>query len=62
MKKTIQTATLSGPGGSKKGVGEKREGAPGDRLQLPAIGMESEFALVIDERPAKSEDVFGDFG
>jgi hypothetical protein len=60
MKKAIQTATLSGPGGSKKGVGEKREGEPGDRLQLAAIGMESEFALVIDERPAKPEDVFGD--
>jgi hypothetical protein len=44
----------------KKGFAGKREGAPGAaRLQLAAVGMESEFALVVDGVPAKPESVFG---
>ena len=31
-----------------------------DRLQLAAIGMEAEFALIVDERQTRPEDVFGD--
>src|SRR5687767_442458 len=31
-----------------------------ERLQLAAIGMEAEFALVVDEQPVRPEDVFGD--
>src|SRR5688500_2627952 len=31
-----------------------------ERLQLAAIGMEAEFALVVDGQAARPEDVFGD--
>jgi hypothetical protein len=42
-------------------VGAKQEVAPGVvRLMLAAIGMESEFELVVDGRSAKPEHVFGD--
>ena len=30
-----------------------------DRLQLAAIGMEAEFVLLIDDEPARPEDIFG---
>ena len=30
-----------------------------ERLQLAAIGMEAEFALVVDDQPVRPEDVFG---
>ena len=31
-----------------------------DRLMRPAAGVEAEFTLLIDDRPARPEDVFGD--
>ena len=33
---------------------------PPDRLLLAAVGMESEFALVVDEVPSRPEEIFGD--
>ena len=30
-----------------------------DRVALAAIGLEAEFAIVVDGHPAKPEDVFG---
>ena len=36
------------------------ERATRDRLQLAAIGMEAEFALMVDDAQARPEDVFGD--
>jgi hypothetical protein len=45
----------------KKGsLGKREETAPPGRLQLAAIGMEAEFALVVDGAPTRPEDVFGD--
>jgi hypothetical protein len=35
-------------------------GRPAARLELAAIGLEAEFALVLDGAPARPEDVFGD--
>jgi hypothetical protein len=40
------------------GVKGQRPGAPA-RLRLAAVGMEAEFSLVVDGRPARPEDVFG---
>jgi hypothetical protein len=37
-----------------------RDAAGAARLQLAAIGMEAEFALVVDGASARPEDVFGD--
>ena len=37
-----------------------RDAARAARLQLAAIGMEAEFALVVDGASARPEDVFGD--
>ncbi|MDP9348449.1 MAG: hypothetical protein M3P24_04800 [Gemmatimonadota bacterium] len=52
---------LAGAAEQKKGRPGKREDtAPAGRLQLAAIGMEAEFALVVDGTPARPEDVFGD--
>ncbi|MDQ3556170.1 MAG: hypothetical protein M3409_05275, partial [Gemmatimonadota bacterium] len=31
-----------------------------ERLQLAAIGMEAEFSVVVDGRPARPEQIFGD--
>jgi hypothetical protein len=45
--------------GSPKKQG-KAERAGGTTFQLAAMGMESEFALVVDGVPARPEDVFGD--
>ena len=46
--------------GAKKG-GEKLRAESGTaRLLLAAIGMESEFGLVVDGKPVKPEQVFGD--
>ncbi len=45
--------------GKKTGSLERRS-LPTQRLQLAAMGMEAEFALVVDDQPAKPEDVFGD--
>jgi hypothetical protein len=36
-----------------------REPRPEERLELAAIGMESEFALVVNGEPVKPEDLFG---
>ena len=42
-------------------AGKQWKGEPiGDRLMLPAAGLEAEFALHVDGRPAKPEEVFGD--
>jgi hypothetical protein len=38
--------------------GGKQAGS--EKLQLAAIGMEAEFALLIDDQPVQPEDVFGD--
>ena len=35
-------------------------GGGAERLQLAAIGMEAEFSVMVDERPARPEHVFGD--
>jgi len=52
---------LDGGGSAKKaGLGKQDTPPPSTRLQLAAMGMEAEFALVIDGVPAKPEDVFGD--
>ena len=40
--------------------GGRRERAGRDRLQLAAIGMEAEFALIVDDVQTRPEDVFGD--
>lgn len=53
-------APLAGPGGAKKATAAKAEGRRGAALQLAAMGMESEFALVVDGVPVRPEDVFGD--
>jgi len=45
---------------SGKADGGRTERAGRDRLQLAAIGMEAEFALMIDDQQARPEDVFGD--
>jgi hypothetical protein len=37
-----------------------KPGRPPTRLRLPAIGLESEFSLVVDGQPARPEDIFGD--
>jgi len=39
--------------------GAKHDGQPSG-LRMPAIGLESEFTLVLDGRPVKPEDVFED--
>lgn len=45
----------------KKSSGSsKAERAAGARLELAAMGMEAEFAVVVDGAPARPEDVFGD--
>jgi hypothetical protein len=41
-----------------KGAGERA--AEAERLRYAAIGIESEFNVVVDGQPAKPEDVFGD--
>lgn len=41
-----------------KKQGGEHPGAP-ERLQLAAIGMEAEFSLLVDGRPARPEAVFG---
>ncbi|HSL70425.1 MAG TPA: hypothetical protein VK864_09295 [Longimicrobiales bacterium] len=47
--------------GARKKTDEfERRGYITQRLQLAAIGIESEFALVLDGEPVKPEDVFGD--
>lgn len=43
---------------SKKGYGGKAERAEG-RLELAAMGMEAEFSVEVDGRPARPEAVFG---
>jgi hypothetical protein len=40
----------------KEWKGERVE----DRLMQPAAGVEAEFTLLVDDRPARPEDVFGD--
>jgi len=40
-------------------IGAKRGSRPAG-LRMPAIGLESEFTLVLDGRPVKPEDVFDD--
>ena len=37
--------------------GRERPGAP---LKLAAVGLEAEFALIVDGEPVRPEDVFGD--
>jgi hypothetical protein len=49
----------AGTADRKKAAG-KQEATPPGRLQLAAIGMEAEFALVVDGAPTRPEDVFGD--
>lgn len=44
----------------KKSGDFERSSAPGQRLQLAAIGMEAEFALNLNNETVKPEDVFGD--
>lgn len=39
--------------------GKKRDAA-GAELLMPAGGLEAEFTLMVDDRPARPEDVFGD--
>src|SRR5690606_9951804 len=49
--------------GSHAGESTKKAGKdelPPGRLQLAAIGLEAEFSLVVDGRPARPERVFGD--
>jgi hypothetical protein len=60
MKPALDTAPLAGPSGAKKGGGAKRERVVENGLRLAALGLESEFALTIDDVPARPEDVFGD--
>jgi len=45
--------------GAKADAG-RTERAGRDRLQLAAIGMEAEFALMVDDVQVRPEDVFGD--
>jgi len=48
-----------GKGGvNRYGLKGQRPGTP-TRLRLAAVGMEAEFSLVVDGRPARPEDVFG---
>jgi hypothetical protein len=58
--KTAEPAPLDGTDSPGKAGYSKEERAAGRHLQLAAIGMESEFALVVDDVPAKPENVFGD--
>ena len=44
----------------KKSGDFERSSAPGQRLQLAAIGMEAEFALNLNNETVKPEDIFGD--
>jgi hypothetical protein len=45
----------------KKSSGStKEERRAGAKLELAAMGMEAEFAVVVDGAPARPEDVFGD--
>ena len=46
--------------GGKKSDNFERRGYKTQRLQLAAIGIESEFALVLDGEAVKPEDIFGD--
>ena len=41
----------------KPAKGRERTGAP---LSLAAVGLEAEFALIVDGRPVKPEDIFKD--
>lgn len=50
---------LTGGAAEKKLSSGKYE-APAGRLRLAAIGMESEFSVLVDGRPARPEEVFGD--
>lgn len=50
---------LMGGSSAKKLRGGKHEAAA-DHLQLAAMGMEAEFSLVVDGRPTRPEDLFGD--
>lgn len=43
-----------------KVASDKSEGTGGEGLRLAAIGMESEFSLLVDEEAVRPEDVFGD--
>lgn len=43
--------------GIKPAKGREQTGAP---LQLAAVGLEAEFALIVDGVPVRPEDVFGD--
>jgi hypothetical protein len=47
-------------GNAKKTGFPERRSIPGRRLRLAAMGMEAEFAVVLDDNPVKPEDVFGD--
>ncbi len=52
---------MSTDGKKKKGGAEvKGEARARERLRLAAIGMEAEFAVVVDGAPTRPEDVFGD--
>jgi hypothetical protein len=49
---------MSQPG--KKTEAPQRSSTKAQRLKLAAIGMEAEFALCLDDKQVKPEDVFGD--
>ncbi|MEX0912647.1 MAG: hypothetical protein WD031_04375, partial [Gemmatimonadota bacterium] len=51
-------APPAGAAGKGKGAGELPVGSA--RLQLAAVGIEAEFTLMLDGRPRRPEQVFGD--
>ena len=48
------------PGTAKKKTGSEKGTIRPGRLQLAAMGLEAEFALMIDDAPERPEHVFGD--
>src|SRR5262245_45733053 len=44
----------------KKTGGFERSSTKRQRLELAAIGLEAEFALCLDDKQVKPEDIFGD--
>ena len=48
---------MSTPNSAKRGKATRDDAR--DRVALAAIGLEAEFAIVVDGHPAKPEDVFG---
>ena len=66
MTKTLEQAVVIGEGhrvkrrmALKKKKGPENKSSTHERIQLAAIGMEAEFAVVMDGVQVKPEDIFG---